>query len=153
MITRELMHTDLTTVSPDTPLPDLLCNFDNGNSRLLYVVDTSGRLTGVITSFDLIKAMLPSYLDSNLAGAVAEDQVITAHEFAKLKAMTARDIQITEFAALKPEHSMLKAQAIIREKGVNALPVVDAAGRPVGEITRKEVLKFISHLCSSHTSK
>ena len=46
-----------------------------------------------------------------------------------------------------PEHIKSELNALIREKGVNVLPVVDEGGRLLGEVTRRDILNAVAKIC------
>ena len=52
---RELMHTDLVTVSPDTNLHDLARIFSNNDISGTPVLDSTGGVVGVVSQTDLIR--------------------------------------------------------------------------------------------------
>lgn len=140
----EMMRTDLVTVAPDTPFEKLLWLQACKPMRQVYVVDGQGRMQGMLTSYDLLSAMAPFYVDSNLARALADDVAVIRRAFEASSGKTARDVMVTEVLSLKPTDTFLEADLLIREKGGNALPVLDGEGRIVGEVTRKAILRYIA---------
>lgn len=140
----EMMRTDLVTVSPDTPFERLLWLQACKPMRQVYVVDGEGRMLGMLTSYDLLSAMAPFYLDSNLARALTDDVSVIRRAFESNVGRTAADVMVTEVSSLKPTDTFLEADVLIREKGGNVLPVLDGEGRLLGEITRKVILRYIA---------
>lgn len=140
----EMMRTDLVTVPPGTTFEKLLVMEACMPTRQIYVVDEGGRMLGMITSYDLLAQMAPFYIDSNLAKALPDDASVIRHAYNASAHKTAADLMVTDVASLKPSDTFLEADILIREKGGNVLPVVDADGRLVGEITRKVILKYIA---------
>lgn len=139
----DMMRTGVLTVPPDTPFEKLLVMQACTASRQVHVVDGEGRLLGVVTSYDLLSVMAPFYIDSNLARALPDSASVTRHAFEANKALTAQGVMTPAAATLGPGDNVVKAEALIRERGVNVLPVVDGEGRLLGEITRKTILKHI----------
>jgi len=144
---RDMMNKAPTTVGPDAPLRTLLCVQNARQSRLLHVIDKDGKLLGVISSYDLLKLMIPFYLDANLAKAMPETSFLARQAYKERKDMTAADIMPKKFHAMGPDDSFLEAETLIAEKGFNALPVVDEAGRLIGEIGRREALLHVVEQC------
>jgi CBS domain-containing protein len=147
MLLRQLMTPSPATIGPDVPLVELLATYRDMDSQLLYVVDPAGKLLGVISSFDILRVMLPFYLDSNLAKALPDDEAILRHAFAACRAMPASAFMTKKFIALIPDDSFLAAEALFTERGINVLPVVDDAGRLVGELSRRTALKYLAARC------
>jgi CBS-domain-containing membrane protein len=147
MLLRHLMTPRPAAIGPDVPFDRLLDTYRDMESQLLYVVDPEGRLLGVISSYDVLRVMLPFYLDSNLAKALPDDETLIRHACVACRHLTASDIMVKDFAALAPDDPFLTAEALFAERGVNVLPVLDAAGRLVGELSRRTALKHLAARC------
>jgi CBS domain-containing protein len=57
-----------------------------------------------------------------------------------LHAETAADLMVSSPLSIRDEASVLDAIVFFTKKGFNAAPVIDAAGRPVGVVSRSDVL-------------
>lgn len=147
MLLRDLMTTEPAAIGPQTSFEVLLAIYRDMDSMLLYVVDEDTRLLGVISSYDILRVMLPFYLDSNLTKALADDEAVVRHAFRACRGVPASAIMTREFAAVGPDDSFLTAEAIFAERGVNILPVLDAEGRLLGELARRVALKHLAGLC------
>jgi CBS-domain-containing membrane protein len=135
------------TIGPDVLFSELLAAYRDMESQLLYVVDAEDKILGVISSYDILRVMLPFYLDSNLAKALPDGDAIIRHAFAACRDLPASAIMTKEFIALSPDDSFLAAEALFAERGVNILPVLDDAGRLVGELARRTALKHLAARC------
>ena len=144
---RNMMHDSLAVIGPDVDFAALLAAYRQMESRLVYVVDTDGKLLGVISSYDILRAMFPFYLDSNLVKALPDDESVIRQAFSGCKGQPAANIMTRDFAAVGPDDLFLEAEALIAERGVNVLPVVDAGGKLVGEVTRRAILKYLAARC------
>jgi nucleotide-binding universal stress UspA family protein/CBS domain-containing protein len=114
---------------------------DKTNS--LLVVNKSGKLIGAVQSFDLIKQVVPAYLQSD---------DITAHfatdEIFKEACEAARDIPIEKLMnknpkTITPQGSLLEAIVIAMAHGQARIPVVDEQHRPLGILTRTQLKQVI----------
>lgn len=144
---RNMMNNSLAVISPDVDFAALLAAYREMESRLVYVVEPDARLIGVISSYDILRAMFPFYLDSNLVKALPDDESVLRQAFAACKGQPAADIMTVNFVSVHPDALFLEAEALIAERGVNVLPVVDDAGKLVGEITRRAILKYLAERC------
>ena len=147
MLLRQLMTPRPAAIGPDVPFCELLAAYRDMDSQLLYVVDPEDRLLGVISSYDVLRVMLPFYLDSNLAKALPDDESVIRHGFAACRHLPASAVMTRTFVALSPDDPFLAAEALFAERGVNVLPVVDAAGHLVGELARRTALKHLAARC------
>lgn len=55
--------------------------------------------------------------------------------------MKVRDIMIRGIVSVRPDASILEAARLMREHGISALPVIDGAGRLVGIVTERDLLR------------
>jgi CBS-domain-containing membrane protein len=144
MLLRDLMSTRPAAIGPDLPFEELLATYRDMDSLLLYVVDAEHILLGVISSYDILRVMLPFYLDSNLVKALPDDEAVVRHAFSACRTLPASALMTKDFVALNPGDSFLSAEALFAERSLNILPVVDAKGRLVGEIARRSALKHLA---------
>ncbi len=139
----EIMNTNVETVAPDTDLGTLLRRQGDKASRLLYVLD-QGRLVGVVSSLDLLKAVAPAWLDENLSRALSDEHPLTLRSLKDTAGRTARDVMTARPVALSPQDHVLRAEILIRDTGVNVLPVVDETGALLGEVGRGQILRRLA---------
>ena len=97
------------------------------------VVD-HGRVVGVITRRDLL---VPTLLD-DVAYAQATGRLT------RLAGLRVSDLMSSEPVTVPPDCSLAQAVRTMIRHGVNRLPVVDQAGRPLGVLTRDDVLGAVA---------
>ncbi len=151
MIVDDMLNRDVSTTGPEARFRDLLCRRLDGPSRQLYVTDAAGQLLGVITDYDFLKLMVPSYLDANLAKAVAADEAVFRRRFDDSRDLTAGQVMTADCVVLRLGDTLLEADAIFKERRHTALPVLDPAGRLVGEITRRSIIAYLARLCDDES--
>ena len=147
MLVSEICRPEITTISPDESLGHVLCLMASIRSKLLYVVGPDGKLQGVVSSYDLLKVMLPEFLDANLAKSVPGGDNLLLQAFAENSGTKMSELMTRKVVTCKPDDTVLELNALIKESAVNVLPVVDAAGRIVGEITRRDILNAVAKIC------
>jgi CBS domain-containing protein len=102
------------------------------------VLDADGRVIGVVSEADLLvkEAMAdePNVVWGLLAGL--------AHHTARAKAggVTAADLMTSPAVTIGPDETVEHAARLMYDRKVKRLPVVDPAGRPIGIISRADVL-------------
>ena len=90
------------------------------------VVD-HGRVVGVVTRRDLLVPV--------------PEQGSYANPLAGLRV---RDLMSVEPVTARPDWPLVRAVRAMVDHGVNRLPVVDQAGRPLGILTRDDVLRAVA---------
>jgi CBS domain-containing protein len=96
-----------------------------------------GRVVGVITQRDLL---VPTLLDD--ADGFRALGVARRHN--RLDGLRVSDLMSGEPVTAQPDWSLVRALRTMLVNGVNRLPVVDRAGRPLGVLTRDDVLRAVA---------
>jgi CBS domain-containing protein len=147
----QLMRFDPTRVGPDEPIENIIRWYANpGNrSRYTYVVDKDGVLLGVVTMMELLgQFMTPELVASHEKSALAEDQVLDQLRcnLDARKAVPLREIMRRDLPTVRPGDFFLEARLLLRERKITALPVVNAQGVLVGEMTRRTLMALLEKL-------
>ncbi len=141
------MRTQVVLAKPDCDFKSLLCKIADTVPRLAYIVDDDLKLLGIVSTVDLLKEIVPSYMNAELASSFTDGADFLQKQVERVKDKCARDIMVTKFSFLLPHHQLLKADAMIAEKGFNTLPVIDEQGKLLGEITRLDILLHLVDNC------
>jgi predicted transcriptional regulator len=111
------------TVKPDDEIRVVAALLTSRKIKGVPVVDAEGRLIGIITQADIVRA---------LAEGKTEAKV--------------KDYMSSPVITIREDEDLLKAIRVMSERGVGRLVVVDEAGRLVGIITRTDILKYVAGL-------
>ncbi len=130
----DIMSRDVATVSYDTDLEEAWAQLRYHKVKALPVLDADRRVVGILTLVDFLKrADLKTYegfrekLVRCVRGAPGEKRVVG--EIMAAPVVTAReDMHIVELVAL------------LSDKGLHHIPVVDAAGRLAGMVTQSDLI-------------
>jgi CBS domain-containing protein len=96
-----------------------------------------GRVVGVVTQRDLL---VPTLLDDPTGPS---DARFPRHGH-RLAGLRVRDLMSGEPITAQPEWSLVQAVRAMTDNGVNRLPVVDQHRRPLGVLTRHDVLRAVA---------
>lgn len=129
------------TVGPDTPLKDVARLLIDAGIAGAPVVDAAGTVHGVVSEGDfLIKGQGAEGLrHRRFAGLLGEGRETRAQR-EKLGARTAGEAMSTPAITITPERPIREAAALMTQRHVNRLPVVDS-GRLVGIVTRSDLVR------------
>jgi CBS domain-containing protein len=144
-LVREIMDTDPVTVSPDTGVEDVVRAMRDNELPGLPVVESDGRLVGIVTEADMVlpddsgDLHLPHYI--NLFGGTVFLGPLSRfeHRLRKAFAANASDMMSPRPDTVAPDTPIREAARRIHDTGHNRLPVVED-GRLVGVVTRLDVL-------------
>ena len=109
----------------------------------LTVINDDGTLAGMVTAFDILKAVLPEYLEeSEVAARFANLELL------KKDAERVKDTPITEFMekdvpVMKVDGNIIEAAVIAAHSGRGRIVVVDEENKPLGILTRTELKQVV----------
>lgn len=137
MKVRELMTTELITVGSDAPLKEAARRMIEGRVSGLLVTDRDGKLIGVITEADFVKAESDRRASKRarlLRWFSREVDEIPSTE------RLVGDVMTRDVVAIGPDGDHAEAARLMRKAGVKRIPVVDG-DRLVGIVSRSDILR------------
>lgn len=127
----DIMSKRVVTVEMDDSLETIKKIFDNTQFHHL-IVTTSGKLIGVISDRDVLRALSPK------VGTPAE----TEKDAATLK-KRAHQIMTREPISIRASSNIFDAIDLYYEHGISCIPVIDENRKPIGIISWKDIIKAI----------
>jgi CBS domain-containing protein len=127
----EAMTRDVVLLAADMTAETALRRLDQKAVSGAPVVD-HGRVVGVVTRRDLL---VPTLLDDPSGAQV---------HWTRLTGLRVVDLMSDEPLTTEPDRPLAQAVRTMIGHGVNRLPVVDGAGRPLGVLTRDDVLGAVA---------
>jgi len=129
---RDIMSTRIVTIELDDRLESVKEVFDAMKFHHVLVVE-DGKLFGVVSDRDLLRALSP------FVGSTVE----TARDAATLN-KRAHQIMSRKPVTLGPDAEIADATRLFLEHTISCIPIVDAAFRPVGIVTWRDVLRSLA---------
>jgi acetoin utilization protein AcuB len=137
MFVSERMATNLITVGPDLTIFEAKELMSEKNIRHLPVVDSQGKLLGIISDRDMRDAMPSTLLKK-------PDYEIT---LGKIGGFPVSDIMTSKPLTIYPYYTLQDTLLVMQKKKVGALPVVDEEGYLKGILSTRDLLRaFVSVL-------
>lgn len=134
------MKTKVILAHEEDSFKSLLCMVAAPEPRQIYVVDAEYKLLGIITAFDIMKQIVPSYMTADLSRSIKNSTEYMKAQVEKVEHLVARDLMVSDFVYLTNNSELFEADALIVEKGCNALPVLNGEKKIIGEVTRLDIL-------------
>jgi CBS domain-containing protein len=138
------MTTKVVTVSPGNSIRHAAQMMLDHHVSGLPVVDDEGRLVGIVTEGDLLRRA-----ELGLQGIAAS---MPAEDYIRSHGWDVGDVMTANVTAVDPSVAIDRVAAIMAEKRVKRLPVVDD-GKLVGIVSRADLLRFIAVARSGSTIK
>jgi acetoin utilization protein AcuB len=135
MWVKNYMFKNVLTASPDTTVNEAVKKMIDNKSNSLIVVDEDNKPVGILSSFTLIKEVVPEYLkDPNYSQYGAEG---TFERYAcKVKEKKIKDVMHTDFHTLSEDDAIIEAASYSVEAARRIMPVVNKEGKLIGAMTR-----------------
>jgi CBS domain-containing protein len=141
----DILRRDTQTVSPDTPLDEVIRGIDHNDIQRVVVVDDRGKLLGLISDGDLLRFFKPEH--EGIWHLLARAR----HHFRQdacrgdlqrcLLETTAAAVMTTDLVTVREEMLIEEAIGLMVEKALKRLPVVDGDGRFKGMVSRDSLLR------------
>ena len=133
-LVKDLMHPGVLTCKPDASLGQVATLLDQHQVHALFVTDRDGRITGVISDFDL---MTGEWLSSD------------PESLNTMRKLTASDIMTKPVDTIEAATPLTKAADLFMQKSVGRFLVMEK-GKPVGTISLSD---FVASLAEQIKSK
>jgi CBS-domain-containing membrane protein len=124
-------------VEQTVPLADDIMRFKH--LRHLPVIDESGKLVGLVSHRDILRAQI-----SSLTG-LTEAEMRARQDNVKVTQIMTRDVWTAG-----PDTFASNAGRLLLDHSFGCLPVVDAAGQLVGIVTERDYLRFAVKAIEMH---
>lgn len=140
----DIMVREVVTVTPETRVDDLARLFIDRAVSTLPVVDSVGRLVGIVTETDLIEQNKPLHIPTVIAlfdwVLYLESERDFKEQVERMSARTVGDICTREVVTCGPAASLPEIAALMSDKRVNLVPVVEGE-RLMGVVGRLDIIR------------
>ena len=135
----------LLTLTPDMSIDETLQLFLQNDLSAAPVVDREKKLVGIVSSFDFLQK--EAFEGSLLAVGGSQEMVEKYVEAAKkICGQRVEDVMSKNPSTAFVDTPMRTAAAIMAEKRLHRLPVVNSDGHLVGMLTTSHVIKDLMHV-------
>jgi len=134
MLVKNWMSKEVITVDADDTMQNAIYTLQEQNIKMLPVMDDV-KLVGIITDRDLKKA------------SPSDATTLDMHELLFLiSKIKVRDLMKEPVFTARPDDTVEEAAALLLEKKISGLPVIDDQNRLVGIITRSDIFRVLLSL-------
>lgn len=131
------------TVTQEATLEEVITRMVSEKRNSLVVVDGDGVLIGAVNAIDVIKAVLPDYLEESQVAARFGDFDLLKEDARRVSGMQVREFMSKDVPTIAKSGNLLEAAVMASTQGRGRITVVDEAHRPVGVLTRTEIKQII----------
>lgn len=142
MTVKDIMRSPVVTVIHDASIREAVAILRTAGVSGLPILDRDGKMIGIVTEHDIIKAMLPTHQDIVNADAPPLTSRLMENRVYEVRDNPIDSIMTRNVVSLNEGDSILKAASTMILKKVKRLPVI-REGRPVGIISRIDIVQAI----------
>ena len=140
----DVMTLDVVTVSPDTPVPQIVRLLLSRGISAVPVVDDSGALAGIVSEGDLLhRVELGTEKRRGGWRAFFTGTATLAEEYIRSHGNVARDVMTREVISVARGTKLSEIADIMEQKRIKRLPVLED-GRLVGIVSRANLLRALA---------
>jgi len=144
MQAQDIMTKDVATARPDTDLADAIAIMLGRHVSGLPVVDSDGRLVGILTEGDLLRR---AETDTGPAHAGWLNFILgpgrLAAEYVRTHSRLVGDLMTDEVATVAPETPLVEIVGLMESKRIKRVPVLKS-GALVGLVSRVDLLRALA---------
>jgi CBS domain-containing protein len=149
-----IMTRKVVTLSPDDTIAEAAMKMSSAKISGAPVVDSSGRLIGILSEADILRSLRTSQRSFHLvypslsAISVTFREQVTEREaieaYKEIEKVKVKDVMTKEVEVAHAEDELRTAIKKMISRGINRLPVVDDQGKVIGIVTRGDILRGIA---------
>jgi len=139
----ELMRPAL-IIDHEVTIREVLAALVDGKTNLAVVVDSEGKLVGGISTLDVIRAVLPDYLEADEVAARFADDLMFKEDALKAAERPIRELIDKHESTVHPEDDLVNVAVLSSKDGHGRIIVVDEENKPLGILTRTEIKKALA---------
>ena len=140
---REIMTTEVVSVTPDTPFKEVIDSLVRAEVSSLPVIDASGKLVGLVTEADVISK--EAYGGRRRRALALLSDVLSGRDHrwvTKAAGSLAADVMTKNVIVCSPEEDVRSVARRMLERGVKRMPVIES-GALAGIISRHDILAIL----------
>ena len=138
----EIMVRSIKTVRTDDTVKDVVVIICTNHISGVPVVDDEGKVAGVISEKDIIKAMYPDYTEFHDDPVRSRNFEETEERYEALMVRKVEDLMSRNVLSITPDAPILKAASLMILKKIRRLPVIDQ-GKLVGIVSQGDIHQAI----------
>ena len=149
MLVQDIMSTPVITVRRENTVDEIARLMVEHNISGIPVVDEdNGTVIGIVTDADMIvrnaHLHFPRFIQIMEGRIYLESTQEYNEELRKSLGVTAGELMSDKIYTIAPDADVSDAATLMVDRKINALPVVDASGLPVGIISRADFVRLMA---------
>ena len=140
----QIMAKDVKSLLPDMSAKEALEIIFSMQMSGLPVIDQQGKLLGMFTEKDILKNILPTYIESVGRFTYADDPKGIKSKVSALVNIKVKDIMRKEVITVDEDTSLSEVARIMLTQKIRRVHVLNKEGKVVGIVARQDVVKALT---------
>jgi len=140
LLVRDLMTTTVVSVTPDTPLGEAAALLLQHRIQALPVVGGAGEVLGVVSHGELIRYLVPSYVQRVNTGKIMAARKVGGKIVTDVAQLPVREAMSRNVLCLSEDQTIADAATLMANKDIERFPVV-REGVLTGFLTRADIVR------------
>ncbi len=151
MLARDIMHRDVVTVTPETPLGAIARLLVEKRFGAVPVTDETGTLVGIVSEADLLhrEELGTERRRNRWLDAFASIETL-ANAYRSAHGLLARDVMARSVVTASPDASLTEIVELMERRRIRRVPIVEArpdgSGQLIGIVTRGDLVRALATL-------
>ena len=130
-------------IQRDAHLKDVLLSLLDGKTNIGCVVDEDGHFVGAVTTVDVIRAILPDYIESDEVAARFADESMLKEDVLKAACHPISEFIEEDETTVSPDTQLLEATVLSSKDCNGRIVVTDEDNKPVGILSRTQIKRAL----------
>jgi CBS domain-containing protein len=143
MKVKEIMKKEVKSLTPSMNAKEALSVLLKNQISGLPVIDDEGKLVGMFTEKDILKTILPTYLQDVGKFIYSEDPKGIKTKVAGLAKLSVKEIMRKEVITVAEDAVISEVARLMLTQKVRRIPVLNKEGKVSGMIARQDIVKAL----------
>ena len=141
MKVKEIMKKNVISVKPEDNAMETLTLLFKMQISGLPVIDGQGKLVGMFTEKDILKSILPSYIEKVGRFVYEENPKSIKNKFKELENLKVSQLMRKEIIIVFEDTAVCEVARIMLTQKVRRTPVLNKENKVVGIVAREDIIK------------
>lgn len=141
MKVKEIMTKEMVSIQPDTNTKEAVGILFKMHISGLPVINESGKLVGMFTEKDILRNILPSYIEQVGRFVYEENPKSIKKKFMELENIRVSKLMRPEVITVDEDTSLCEVAHIMLTQKVRRIPVLDKEKKVIGIVAREDIVK------------
>ncbi|MDD2807654.1 MAG: CBS domain-containing protein [Patescibacteria group bacterium] len=143
---KDFMSTRQISIKKTATLKEAVAVMITEKTNGLVVTNGENNIAGIISSWDIVKHVVPDYLENEDHLSSFEAEAVFTSRVNEVANDSIENFMTKNVHTAHPSDTLMEAAAILAEHGIRQLPVIDENKKYIGYINRTDIKRAIGDI-------